>query len=136
MSSLVDTKFKLDSQDNEAPEFTNCVTAVRNILRNDFSFELPRAYVGNLGYLLCEIHNAKVATILNWEIKYWDLIFTKDIESRYISHLMIWLEWNKVFHSNRVTEWWQIDFLDKILYLQKRKIAEINEILSYWDFRN
>ncbi len=52
---ILPTQYKIGAKDGEVPKFTDCVTAVRWILRQSSDFRLPHGYIGDFPQMLLDV---------------------------------------------------------------------------------
>lgn len=95
------TQYKVGAKDDEAPSFTDCVTAVRYILMNSSEFLLPRWYIGDFPKILLDSGARKIPL---QEAMIWDLVFFERMSFTHqkymIAHIGIMVSENEFFHSS------------------------------------
>lgn len=77
----------------------NCVTALRKVLYDTLNILLPPCYIWNLPKLLIEHYNYNEVTTN--KIQNWDVIFLSKPPKERISHVVLWLDQEQIFHSCR-----------------------------------
>lgn len=77
----------------------HCVSAVRKVLYDSLDIQLPPCYIWDLPILLENSYGYKplgVDTIQNW-----DIVFLRKLSRNSLSHIVLWLEQQYVFHACR-----------------------------------
>lgn len=102
INRLQSTTYKIGAEYDEAPIYTDCVTAVRYALEHSTDIILPRVYIWDMPKkLIQDIWATEVSQKL-W--RKWDLIFFEKMSFRHekymISHVGILISENEFFHSS------------------------------------
>lgn len=108
---ILNTTYKSWAKSEEAPIYTDCITAVRWILRQSSDFLLPRWYIWDFPKLL-EL-SSKTISVMDTQIG--DLIFFERMSfthNKYmISHIGIMVSESHFFHSSSHFWWGKISSL-------------------------
>ncbi|MCX6825290.1 MAG: NlpC/P60 family protein [candidate division SR1 bacterium] len=84
---------------NGNPLQMNCVIALRKVLYDTLDIRLPPCYVWNLPNLL--VHSYKYNKITTDNIQNGDILLLRKLSKDRISHVVLGLDQNEVFHSCR-----------------------------------
>lgn len=118
IEKLQNTVYKISAHDVEAPNFTDCVTAVRYILENSTDIVLPRVYIWDMPKLLIHDFWATEVSVKIW--RKWDLIFFEKMSQRHkkymITHVGILVSDTDFFHSSLHFDGGKISSLKDIDY--------------------
>lgn len=116
------TQYKAGSRDDDAPKTTDCITAVRYILKHSSDFILPHGYIGDFPNILLKQWSQKIPVS---EVQEWDLIFFERMSfthAKYmITHIGVMVSNTEFFHSSLHFGWGKIssladfDYKDTIL---------------------
>lgn len=112
---LLLTEYKRWAKDKDAPEYTDCVTALRWILMLSSSFIIPKIYIGDLPHEIfpvCDIISLSDA-------REWDIIFFEKMSKTHrkymVAHVGIMLN-NEFFIHSSAKENGKISSIHDILY--------------------
>lgn len=99
---LLDTTYHAWSIDSDAPESTDCVTALRYLLRYSSDFVLPHAYIWDLPHILIQEKLCRIVSLSEGECG--DLIFFEKMSKTHkkymITHVGLMLDRDSFFHSS------------------------------------
>lgn len=94
---------------NLAPDYTDCVTAIRYILLQTSDYILPRAYIGDMPNTMLETGSIEVSL---QSAQPWDIIFFERMSFTHghymIAHIGIIISDSEFFHSSLHHGGWQI----------------------------
>ncbi|NRH20447.1 C40 family peptidase [Candidatus Gracilibacteria bacterium] len=97
---ILNTTYKSGAKSEEAPNNTDCITAVRWILGQSSDFLLPRGYIGDFPKML-EANSQKIPIS---DIRVGDLVFFERMSFTHkkymISHIGIMVSGSNFFHSS------------------------------------
>lgn len=100
IEKLLFTTYKIGAEYEEAPEYTDCVTATRHILENCSDIVLPRVYIGDMPKML---RNDGFKEVSLQEGGKWDIVFFEKMSLRHeaymVAHMGILVNENDFFHS-------------------------------------
>ncbi len=92
-----------------APEYTDCVTAIRYILSQTSDYILPRAYIGDMPRMMIDAGATEVSI---QSAQPWDIIFFERMSFTHghymIAHIGIIISESEFFHSSLHHGGWQI----------------------------
>ena len=77
----------------------HCISALRKILYDTLNIYLQPCYIRDLPKTLKEEHNYN--EILVNKIQNWDIVFLRKPPKERISHVVLWLDQEQIFHSCR-----------------------------------
>ena len=105
-TALVDrlqrSTYKIGAKYEEAPHFTDCITAVRYILEHSTDLVLPKVYIWDFPWFLLRDFWAREVSVELWKIG--DLIFFEKMSFRHekymIAHVGILISETEFFHSS------------------------------------
>lgn len=80
-------------------EHFHCVAAVRKVLYDTLNIHIPLCYVWNMPKILTDYFGYE--KICTDSICNWDIIFLRKFSRDSISHVVLWLDQNQIFHSCR-----------------------------------
>lgn len=139
--------YSITATDQDAPKKGSCVSAVRCVLEHSSNITIPRVWIGDMPRILvglgCSVHSVTLSTMQKG-----DLIFLRIFprnqfpkEYSFISHLMIAIGNQKVFHCSQARGKAQIEDLAQPIdaYAQnllKRPLDNASLLLRYIDPRN
>ncbi len=105
--SLLKTQYKWICKDKDAPEITNCVTAIRYIFHKHSSLEIPSVFIGDMPRILVSMCNWSIRYVRISEMELGDLLFLRSNDDqntlsheRYIVHVLMAIGHSVVFHSS------------------------------------
>lgn len=102
---ILNTNYKSWAKSEEAPNNTDCITAIRWLLRQSSDFLLPRGYIWDFPKIL-EANSQKIPIS---DIRVGDLVFFERMSFTHkkymISHIGIMVSWSNFFHSS-LHFWW------------------------------
>ena len=146
--SLVRTKYKWLCKDQDAPEITNCITAIRYLFSKHTKLEIPSVYIGDMPRTLVTICNWSIQQVLISEIKFGDLLFLRSTEDqntlskdRYIVHVLMSIGQSVVFHSSVASGTGSIEDLSNpsdtnAINIIDRVVNDPARLMCYIDPRN
>ena len=138
VDDLRSTQYNINAIQEDAPQSTHCITAVRYIIEKSTWIILPKMYIGDFCRTIYEEHtHLEPKTIPITDHERWDLVFFMKKSqfhlSYMISHVGIFMDDNgKFFHSNP-SQWWQLDKLSQ--HINRGKIATCRILSNYTDPR-
>lgn len=114
---LLKTEYKPWALDQEAPRFTDCITAIRWLLGQISDIFLPKGYIGDFPNMLLEQDAQEIPLA---EARRWDLIFFERMSFTHrkymIAHVGIMVSNKDFFHSSLHFGWGKISSLEDFDY--------------------
>ena len=138
VNELISTQYNIRAIQEDAPQSTHCITAIRYLIEKSTWIILPKMYIGDFCRTIYDEYMYLDPLIVPIEEhQRWDLVFFMN-NSRFhraymISHVGIFIddEWD-LFHSNW-KKWWEINHISQ--YIQTGKIATCKILANYTDPR-
>jgi cell wall-associated NlpC family hydrolase len=129
------TEYTIGAKNHEAPKKTDCITAVRWILRLSSDFLLPTAYIGDLPKILIDEYNCTIHSLQLAQAG--DLIFFEKYSKRHqsymVTHIGCMISADEFIHSS-LQYHGKISRIDDEGYIDS--ILEDNFISGSWDPRS
>lgn len=119
LRDLSGTSYSLKSIDEDAPQVTHCISAVRYIISKSTGFHLPHVYIGDfISYMLANsVAWSRLIPLYDHDMG--DLVFfhKRSVAHRayMITHVGVFVddEWS-FFHSS--PKWWKIESIENSLH--------------------
>ena len=106
---MINTVYQSWADMSMAPEYTDCVTAIRYILLWVSDYVLPRAYIWDMPQMMIDAGASEVSLQF---AQPWDIIFFERMSFTHghymIAHIGIIISESEFFHSSLHHNWWQI----------------------------
>lgn len=135
--TLVDrTSYQKQSKCEEAPEITDCLTAIHYIFKTALRTHIPITYIGDMPRQLASYSAWRPLNIKREDARCGDLFFVqKQGKERLVTHVAMFLDSNTLFHSNFDAQTAVIENLEEF---QKRyqQILNFRRAVRYIDSRN
>ncbi len=129
------TKYKRCPRQEDAPALTDCLTSVHYLYKKTAKIEMSLEWIGNMPRALVKKWGWSIAKISRSELQSGDLIFVRDkAASRRITHVVLALSADKVFHSSMKAKGGRIEDISDIFttYTQSK---QVKSLLAYIDPR-
>jgi len=90
-------------------QWLHCVAALRKVLYDTLSLHLHPSYIYNLENNLINHYGYHKETVN--QIHNWDILLLRKLNTNQVSHVVLWLENNYIFHACR-SRWTVIELLE------------------------
>jgi cell wall-associated NlpC family hydrolase len=135
-SILGKTKYYRAASRQQAPEVTNCFSAIYYIYSRSVSMDLPLAFIGDMPRVFNSSCQWELLSIERNEAKYGDVLFVGEKGGdRIISHVALVLGVDQIFHCCFKAKTAVIQD-DREFFSHYEQGFDIKQMLSYTDPRN
>jgi len=136
MSILGKTTYLRQAHRKQAPELTNCFSAIYYIFRRTVRLHVPYAFIGDMPRIFCASGQWRPLYIERSDAKYGDVLFVGERGSkRIISHVALIHGVDQIFHCSRRAGTAVIQ-TDSEFFSHYKQGFNFKQMVSYIDPRN
>lgn len=146
-SLIASTCYQYTVSDKEAPQLTNCVTAIRYLFLKLEKVFLPPVWIGDMPRTLITRYGCTLEDVTATTLKRGDLLFLRrsllddaSSDKRWITHIMLAVSCDRIFHSSSKRGGAAFENLrecsDEYVINLKKLLVDDSTVMRYIDPRN